>query len=179
MMKRLLSLLLLGAADTAFAASPEPHRIFIAGDSTAATYGAERAPQAGWGQKLPEWTTAGWEVRNHAVGGRSTRSFIDEGRLDAIAAELRAGDVLLIQFGHNDAKREDATRYADPTTDYPRFLERYIAVARASGATPILITPVARLLYDFRSLVDTHGRYTLAMQALAEREGVALIDLDE
>lgn len=178
MMKRLLSLLLAGAAGTAFAASPAPHRIFIAGDSTAATYGAERAPQAGWGQKFPDWISDGWEVRNHAVGGRSTRSFIDEGRLDAIAAEIRAGDVLLIQFGHNDAKREDATRYTDPATDYPRFLQRYIEVARRKGATPILITPVARLLYDFRSLVDTHGRYTLAMQALAEREGVALIDLN-
>ena len=178
MMKRLLSLLLSGAAGTAFAASPAPHRIFIAGDSTAATYGAERAPQAGWGQKLPDWTADGWEVRNHAVGGRSTRSFIDEGRLDAIAGEIGAGDVLLIQFGHNDAKREDATRYTDPATDYPQLLQRYVEVARTHGATPILITPVARLLYDFRSLVDTHGRYTLAMQALAEREGVALIDLN-
>lgn len=178
MKQHLLSLLLLGVAGTASAASSAPHRIFIAGDSTAATYGAERAPQAGWGQKFPDWTAEGWEVRNHAAGGRSTRSFIDEGRLDAIAREIRAGDVLLIQFGHNDAKREDATRYADPATDYPRFLQRYIEVARAHGATPVLITPVARLLYDFRSLVDTHGRYTLAMQNLAIREGVALIDLD-
>lgn len=177
-MKRLLSLLLLGASGTTFAALPAPHRIFIAGDSTAATYGAERAPQAGWGQKLPDWTAEGWEVRNHAVGGRSTRSFIDEGRLDAIASEIRAGDVLLIQFGHNDARREDVTRYTDPATDYPQLLQRYVEVARAHGATPILITPVARLLYDFRSLVDTHGRYTLAMQDLAAREGVALIDLD-
>lgn len=178
MKQHLLSLLLSGIAGTAFAASPAPQRIFIAGDSTAATYGAERAPQAGWGQKLPDWTADGWEVRNHAVGGRSTRSFIDEGRLDAIAGEIRAGDVLLIQFGHNDAKREDATRYTDPATDFPRFLQRYIEVARQKGATPILITPVARLLYDFRALVDTHGRYTLAMQDLATREGVALIDLN-
>lgn len=178
MKHHLLSLLLLGVAGGASAASPAPQRIFIAGDSTAATYGAERAPQAGWGQKLPDWTADGWEVRNHAVGGRSTRSFIDEGRLDAIAGEIRAGDVLLIQFGHNDAKREDATRYTDPATDFPRFLQRYIEVARQKGATPILITPVARLLYDFRSLVDTHGRYTLAMQELATRERVALIDLN-
>ncbi|TDK33957.1 GDSL-type esterase/lipase family protein [Luteimonas terrae] len=178
MKQLLLSLLLLGVAGGVSAASPAPHRIFIAGDSTAATYGAERAPQAGWGQKFPDWIRDGWEVRNHAVGGRSTRSFIDEGRLDAIAGEIRAGDVLLIQFGHNDAKREDATRYTDPATDYPRFLQRYIEVARQKGATPILITPVARLLYDFRALVDTHGRYTLAMQDLATREGVALIDLN-
>ena len=179
-MQRLLSLSLLlsGVTGTALAASSAPQRIFIAGDSTAATYGAERAPQAGWGQKLSQWTAEGWDVRNHAVGGRSTRSFIDEGRLDAIASEIGAGDVLLIQFGHNDAKREDATRYTDPATDYPQRLQRFVAVARAHGATPILVTPVARLLYDFRSLVDTHGRYTLAMQELATRENVALIDLD-
>ena len=177
-MKGLLSLLLLAAAGSAFAAPATGQRIFIAGDSTAATYGPERAPQAGWGQMLHNWTADGWEVRNHAMGGRSTRSFIDEGRLDAIAEEIGAGDVLLIQFGHNDAKREDATRFTDPATDYPRFLQRYIQLAREKGATPVLITPVARLLYDFRSLLDTHGRYTLAMQDLARHEHVALIDLD-
>lgn len=177
-MIRFLSLVLLAVAAGASAAAPATQRIFIAGDSTAATYGAERAPQAGWGQKLQAWTADGWEVRNHAVGGRSTRSFIDEGRLDAIAADLQAGDVLLIQFGHNDAKREDATRYTDPATEYPQFLRRYVEVAREHGATPILLTPVARYYYDFRSLVDTHGRYTLAMQDLATREDVALIDLN-
>ena len=177
-MIRFLSLMLLTVAASASVAAPATHRIFIAGDSTAATYGPERAPQAGWGQKLQVWTADGWEVRNHAVGGRSTRSFIDEGRLDAIAAELRAGDVLLIQFGHNDAKREDASRYTDPDSDYPRLLQRYVDTARSRGATPVLITPAARMLYDFRSLLDTHGRYTLAMQALAARENVALIDLD-
>ena len=155
------------------------HRIFIAADSTAASYGPERAPQAGWGQLLQTWLDdSQWQVRNHAVGGRSTRSFINEGRLEAIEKELRPGDVLLIQFGHNDAKLEDPTRYADPDSDYPLFLSRYIATARAKGATPILITPVARLLYDFGALLDTHGRYTLAMQRVAREQDVPLIDLN-
>ena len=162
------------------ARADEPtHRIFIAADSTAATYGPERAPQAGWGQALQSWLDpAQWQVRNHAVGGRSTRSFINEGRLDVIARELQAGDVLLIQFGHNDAKTEDPTRFTDPDTDYARFLSRYIAVAREKGATPILITPVARLLYDFGALLDTHGRYTLAMKRVANEQDVPLIDLN-
>lgn len=155
------------------------HRIFIAADSTAASYGPERAPQAGWGQALQSWLDEGqWQVRNHAVGGRSTRSFINEGRLDAIEKELQAGDVLLIQFGHNDAKREDPTRYTDPDSDYPQFLSRYIAAARGKGATPILITPVARLLYDFGALLDTHGRYTQAMKQVAKEQNVQLIDLN-
>ncbi|KRG62441.1 rhamnogalacturonan acetylesterase [Stenotrophomonas humi] len=165
---------------SSIARADEPtHRIFIAADSTAATYGPERAPQAGWGQALQSWLDPlQWQVRNHAIGGRSTRSFINEGRLDAIANELQAGDVLLIQFGHNDAKVEDPTRFTDPETDYARFLSRYIAVAREKGATPMLITPVARLLYDFGALLDTHGRYTLAMKRVAHEQNVPLIDLN-
>jgi lysophospholipase L1-like esterase/quercetin dioxygenase-like cupin family protein len=175
MWKRLLLLLL-----SSTAAHAAPVRVFIAGDSTAAKYGPDRAPQAGWGQMLQSYLDpARIEVRNHAKGGRSTRSFIDEGRLDAIAAELRRGDVLLIQFGHNDAKFEDPTRYTDPDSDYPQLLMRYVQVARDKGATPVLVTPVARLLYDFGSLLDTHARYTLAMQQLAAREHVALIDLND
>ncbi|WP_312310278.1 GDSL-type esterase/lipase family protein [Stenotrophomonas indicatrix] len=175
-MRKLLLLLLLSSA----AAHAAPVRLFIAGDSTAAEYGPERAPQAGWGQALQSYLDpARFEVRNHAKGGRSTRSFIDEGRLDAIGRELRRGDVLLIQFGHNDAKFEDRTRYTDPDSDYPRMLMRYVQLARDKGATPVLVTPVARLLYDFGSLLDTHARYTLAMQQLATREHVALIDLND
>ncbi len=175
-MRKLLLLLLLSSA----AAHAAPVRLFIAGDSTAAEYGPERAPQAGWGQALQSYLDpARFEVRNHAKGGRSTRSFIDEGRLDAIGRELRRGDVLLIQFGHNDAKFEDRTRYTDPDSDYLRMLMRYVQVARDKGATPVLVTPVARLLYDFGSLLDTHARYTLAMQQLATREHVALIDLND
>ncbi|MGH8054697.1 MAG: GDSL-type esterase/lipase family protein [Stenotrophomonas sp.] len=179
-MKRLLlSMFLLCAITGGAQAETSPHRIFIAADSTAASYGPERAPQAGWGQALQSWLDpVQWQVRNHAVGGRSTRSFINDGRLDAIASALQAGDVLLIQFGHNDAKAEDATRYTDPDSDYQQFLSRYIAVARAKGATPILITPVARLLYDFGALLDTHGRYTLAMKRVAREQNVLLIDLN-
>lgn len=176
-MLRLTLLLLLSFAATAHAA---PQRVFIAGDSTAAEYGPERTPQAGWGQMLQSYLDpARIEVRNHAKGGRSTRSFIAEGRLDAIAGELRQGDVLLIQFGHNDAKFEDPSRYTDPAGDYAAFLMRYVQLARDKGATPVLITPVARLLYDFGSLLDTHGVYTLAMKQLAAREDIALIDLND
>ena len=154
-------------------------RILIAGDSTAAEYGPERAPQTGWGQALQSWfDPAQWEVRNHAKAGRSARSFIEEGRLDAIDKELRRGDVLLIQFGHNDAKFEDPSRYDDPQQAYPQYLSRYIELARQRGATPILVTPVARLIYDFGSLLDTHGVYTAAMKQLAAAQQIALIDLN-
>ncbi|WP_369978116.1 GDSL-type esterase/lipase family protein [Xanthomonas bundabergensis] len=175
-MRLLLSVLLSLGAGIACA---EPQRVFIAGDSTAADYGPERAPQAGWGQALQSYLDpAAWQVRNHAKGGRSARSFIAEGRLDAIARDLRRGDVLLIQFGHNDAKVEDPSRYDDPQQAYPQFLSRYVALARDKGATPILLTPAARLLYDFGSLLDTHGLYTQAVQRLAAEQQVPLIDLN-
>jgi len=176
----MLRLMLLFLLSFAAAANAAPVRVFIAGDSTAAAYGPERAPQAGWGQMLQSYLDPSRiEVHNHAKGGRSTRSFIAEGRLDTLAGELRKGDVLLIQFGHNDAKFEDPTRYTDPAGDYATFLMRYVQRAREKGATPILITPVARLLYDFGSLLDTHGVYTAAMKQLAAREDIALIDLND
>lgn len=176
-MRRLI--LLLSFLFTATGAYAVPHAVFIVGDSTVAGYGPERAPQAGWGQMLQGYLDPqAWRVHNHAKGGRSARSFIAEGRLDAIAAELQRGDVLMIQFGHNDARVENPERYDDPDTDYPAFLLRYVALARDKGATPVLITPPARLLYDFGSLLDTHGLYTRAMRQLATREQVALIDLN-
>jgi lysophospholipase L1-like esterase len=94
----------------AIAAESVP-RIFIAGDSTASDYPPERAPRAGWGMALQSFFGPNRGVHNHALSGRSSRSFIEQGALDAIAGELRKGDVLLIQFGHNDEKIEDPTRY--------------------------------------------------------------------
>jgi len=180
-MSTLLRVILLACLLAPFApvdAQAAPRRVFIAGDSTAAEYGPERAPQAGWGQALQSFLDpAAWEVRNHARGGRSARSFVEEGWFDGIARDLRKGDVLLIQFGHNDAKVEDPSRYNDPQAAYPQWLMRYVALARQRGATPILITPVARRVYDFGALVDTHGLYPQSVRQLAQREQVALIDL--
>jgi lysophospholipase L1-like esterase/quercetin dioxygenase-like cupin family protein len=161
----------------AFAAQAQ-QRVFIAGDSTASHYPAERAPREGWGMRLQPYLADGWEVRNHAQSGRSARSFIEQGWLDGIATDLRAGDVLLIQFGHNDAKVEDPARYNAPATAYPQWLMRYVALARDRGATPVLVTPVARRKFDGTQLLDTHGPYPQAMRELARREGIALVDLN-
>ena len=171
--------LLAGPIAKAAGAQSQPHRVFIAGDSTAAEYGPERAPRNGWGQQLQGFLDpAYFQVRNHAMGGRSSRSFIDEGRLEPVVRELRKGDVLLIQFGHNDAKYEDPRRYNEPEQAYPQWLMRYVSAARVRGATPILLTPVSRRGWDFGSLLDTHARYTQAVRELAARENVALIDLN-
>jgi len=158
-------------------AQTSPRRVFIAGDSTASAYGPERAPRSGWGEALPSFLDASWEVRNHARSGRSARSFIEQGFLDPIAAELRAGDVLLIQFGHNDARIDDPGRYNEPQRTFPQWLSRYVTLAREREATPILITPLAVRKFDDAQPVDTHGAYAQAVRDLAQRERVGLIDL--
>lgn len=170
---------MLAFAASAIAAEPMPRRIFIAGDSTASEYGPERAPRQGWGQQLQSFLDpAAWQVRNHAQAGRSSRSFIEQGWLDGIDSELRRGDVLLIQFGHNDAKLEDPSRYNEPRDAFPMWLMRYVTLARERGATPLLITPVARRKFDRGQLLDTHGLYAQAVRDLAAREKLGLIDLN-
>jgi lysophospholipase L1-like esterase/mannose-6-phosphate isomerase-like protein (cupin superfamily) len=164
-------------------ASAAPRRVFIVGDSTASEYGPERAPRQGWGMQLQSFLDpAAWQVRNHAQSGRSARSFIDEGWLAPVEKDLARGDVLLVQFGHNDEKAEDPTRYNEPSQAFPQWLMRYVALARAKGATPILVTPLARRKFERGSkvdqLLDTHGAYSIAVRALAGREQVGLIDLD-
>lgn len=177
-MLRSFVLLVLSACCTLAMAQTPPRQVFIAGDSTASGYGPERAPREGWGQRLQDFLDAeAYVVRNHAQSGRSARSFIAEGRLDAMAKDMRAGDVLLVQFGHNDAKREDPSRYNEPQAAFPHWLGRYLALAREKGATPILVTPVARREFRDGEPVDTHGAYAQAVRELAGREDVGLIDL--
>lgn len=178
----LLSSALLIACTATAAAAGAPRRAFIVGDSTASEYGPERAPRQGWGMQLQSYLDpAAWQVRNHAQSGRSSRSFIEEGWLAPVAKELSRGDVLLIQFGHNDEKAEDPSRYDESTGAFPRWLMRYVELARSRGATPILITPLARRKFERGSkvdqLLDTHGLYAQAVRDLAERERVGLIDL--
>jgi mannose-6-phosphate isomerase-like protein (cupin superfamily) len=86
--------------------------------------------------------------------------------------------VLLVQFGHNDQKVEDPARYNEPLQAFPQWLGRYVRLARERGATPILLTPVARRKFDHGQLLDTHGLYAQAVRELAAREQVGLVDLD-
>ncbi|WP_053219941.1 rhamnogalacturonan acetylesterase [Virgibacillus senegalensis] len=152
-------------------------QIYLAGDSTVCTYGKERAPQAGWGQMFPRYLKPGAVCINHAVGGRSSKSFINEGRLKAIANELKPDDYLLIQFGHNDSKPEHERR-THPFITYQDYLKQYISFARQKLANPVLVTPVQRRYFSENGRVkDTHGDYPIAVRKLATSESVPLIDL--
>jgi lysophospholipase L1-like esterase len=159
-------------------ASQRRRSLYIAGDSTAAQKYADAAPETGWGMALPFFLHKHLPVSNHAVNGRSSKSFVDEGRLDAILAAIGPGDFLLIQFAHNDEKVADPTRYTEPWTTYQDYLRLYIDGARARGARPVLATAVERRRFDAGgNAVPTHGDYPAAMRALAQEERVGLLDI--
>ncbi|MEV5875093.1 rhamnogalacturonan acetylesterase [Streptomyces sp. NPDC052101] len=137
------------------------------------------SPETGWGTALPFFLRKDVPVANHAVNGRSSKSFIDEGRLGAVLSVIRPGDLLLVQFAHNDEKAGDPTRYTEPWTTYQDCLRLYIEGARAHGARPVLATPVERRRFDADgNALPTHGDYPAAMRALARQEGVALLDIE-
>ncbi|MFF5478569.1 rhamnogalacturonan acetylesterase [Streptomyces sp. NPDC012935] len=169
----------LALAGTGIAQAAQRHRtLYIAGDSTAAQKYADAAPETGWGMALPFLLRKNLLVSNHAVNGRSSKSFVDEGRLDVVLAAIRPGDLLLIQFAHNDEKATDPARYTEPWTTYQDYLRLYIAGAVDRGARPVLATAVERRRFDGDgNALPTHGDYPAAMRALAREERVALLDV--
>ena len=160
------------------AAADAPPRVYLVGDSTMADKPLD-LPERGWGMALGQFFTAPGTVHNHAMNGRSSKSFIDEGRWEKILAELKAGDFVIVQFGHNDEKIEDPKRGTNPQTTFPDNLRRYLREARAKGASPILATPVCRRKFDAAGkLVPTHGAYPAATRRIAAEEKVPLLELE-
>jgi len=152
--------------------------LYMIGDSTMADKPLEGNPERGWGQAFPLFFDQRLTVRNHAVNGRSSRSFIDEGRWAAVRSQLKPGDYVFVQFGHNDEKQEDPARYANPDSTFPENLERFVRETRAKGATPVLLTPVMRRRFDKNGrFFDTHGKYPDAVRRVAAAQKTALIDL--
>ncbi len=158
-----------------------PARIYYAGDSTVAQNSIFSYPQTGIGQMLPLYLKQQYIVQNFAVNGRSTKSFIDEGRLAVIEQNISEGDFLFIQFGHNDEKQADPTRYSAPYSAYQDNLEAFINVARKHKAYPVLITPLYRRQFDANGVLKerSHGDYPDAMKQLGSRLNVPVIDLCE
>ncbi|HEY0533370.1 MAG TPA: rhamnogalacturonan acetylesterase [Actinoplanes sp.] len=152
--------------------------IFVAGDSTAATYATSDVPQAGWGQALPAFLRPDVAVVNGAWSGASSKSFADLGHLDRILDAIAPGDTLLVSFGHNDEKSEDPTRYTEPWTTFQHYLRLYLDGARAAHAQPVLVTPVERRRFTADGTPYlSHGDYPASMRALAADTRTPLIDL--
>lgn len=132
---------------TAFTADRPMITIFMIGDSTMADKNLTGGnPERGWGQMLPGFFTDGIRVENHAVNGRSSKSFIDEGRWDKVLSQIKKGDYVFIQFGHNDEK-PDAKRHTDPGTTFDANLRRFVNETRAKGGIPVLFNSIVRRNY--------------------------------
>ena len=147
--------------------------IYVIGDSTVED---NTPPFRGWGWALPAFVRKGVCVRNHALSGRSSRSFREEGLFAPVEASMAEGDLLLIQFGHNDEK--DDERHTDPDSTFRAFLWAYCQAALERKAQPVLITPVCRRFFTGdHSVLYTHGEYPAAVRALAVEKGIPLCDL--
>lgn len=153
--------------------------IYWAGDSTVQTNDITTFPQTGIGQVFSLYLKEGFRVSNHAKNGRSTKSFLDEGRLAAIDGQISEGDFLFIQFGHNDEKSADPTRYTVPGGTFNENLRIYIDTARRHGAHPVLITPLERRCFGSGDQLGegAHLPYVEAMKQVAREEDVPLVDL--
>ncbi len=168
-----LSLLALLAV--AKSADPAKLTIAIIGDSTVCDYPAEHACR-GWGQFIAEHFKDTVRVTNHAASGRSTKTFIAEGRWKRALAEKP--DFVLIQFGHNDSHGPAKPESTAAATDYRDFLRRYVDESRAANATPIFVTPMHRRTFGADgALKDILQPYADAMKLVAAEKKVPVIDL--
>jgi len=152
--------------------------LWYIGDSTVARNNIHSYPQTGMSQGLSLYLKESVRMASHAKNGRSTKSFLEEGRFEPVKAGMQPGDFLLIQFGHNDEK-EDPARHTDPDTTFRENLLLFVNAAREAGAYPVLLTPIARRLFDEKGTFrpGSHGAYPEAVKRTGEEAGVPVIDL--
>jgi lysophospholipase L1-like esterase len=151
--------------------------VFLAGDSTVTDQPGE--PSASWGQMVTRFFTPDVAVANHAESGETLKSFLTALRLDKLLSQMKRGDYLFLQFGHNDSKTAWPQTYVEPSSTYKAYLKAYIAEARLRGATPVLVTSMQRRQFDDAGRIrNSHGTYPEAVREVAVEENVALIDLE-
>ena len=181
-----------------FAVKKKAVKVYLIGDSTVADYSLEsdyqskRFPITGWGQVFQPYVSGTnlqqlkhiiksntAVVDDRAKGGRSTRTFFEEGRWSEVYRELKKNDVVMIQFAHNDAAVDKTERYVT-VPGYKEYLRLFINQSREKGAIPILVTPVARN-YPWKDgkLGNVHGEYWPAMKDVSNELKVQLIDLNQ
>ncbi|MBR1569709.1 MAG: pectin esterase [Bacteroidales bacterium] len=171
-MKRILYLVAVWLVSSSFT-------IHLMGDSTMAEKNlAGGNPERGWGMMFPNFLDGSIDVVNYAQNGRSTKSFIDLGLWDKVKANLKAGDYVFIEFGHNDAKEDDPARYAPAYGAYQENLRLFVKTALDAGAHPVLLTPVARRWFkDGKLDRNCHTDYPEAMKQVAREFNVPLLDI--
>lgn len=151
--------------------------ILLAGDSTCADYTEKSAPQTGWGQALPQFCKDSCKVLNCAVPGTSSRSFIDRKFWDGLLAKVQKGDFVIIQFGHNDSKKNH-NRFAAPGAVYDANLKKFIADVRAKGANPVIATSIVRANFKKGKIAPGNlNNYRQACFNVGKAENVPVVDL--
>lgn len=151
--------------------------IYLASDSTVSYYATNPNNQEGLGQELQNFFTTDVVVVDDAIGGRSSKSFIDEGHLAAILAVIKEGDYLFAEWGINDRYTSDTTRYTNPATTFRTYMQQYIDGARGKNAIPVIITPTPRLDYSSGVFNNDYVAYCQADAAVAASSNTPLIDL--
>ena len=206
-MKRIRILITAIAAIMAISSSAEEQdtiTVFTIGDSTMANKSYDKGrKERGWGMVLQSYFDDGIKVDNHAVNGRSSKSFIDEGRWDAVLSKIKPGDYVFIQFGHNDEKPK-ADRHTDPGTTFDANLRKFVEETRSKGGIPVLFNCVVRRNFfkqtpkndddeklrettgateqvneEGDTLYDTHGDYRWSPRNVAEETGTVFIDANK
>ena len=152
-------------------------RILLAGDSTVTDQVG--GDYASWGQMLPLFLSPDLSVANHARSGETMKSFMTSLRWDKVMSEVRPNDVVLIQFGHNDEKKQWPRTYAAPDGAYPAYLAAFVADVRQHGGQPVLVTPVARRTFKNGRIENSHAGYDDAVRTTAAHLNVPLIDLTQ
>jgi lysophospholipase L1-like esterase len=160
-----------------FMLQPQHITVYLAGDSTMADKEVKAYPETGWGMPFHAFFDSTVTVKNIAKNGRSTKSFITEGLWSSITNNLKAGDYVLIQFGHNDEVPTKKTYTTE--AEFKANLVRFVAETRAKNANPVLITPVARRKFGTDGKIQgTHEVYSAIVRTVAQEQNVPLIDLD-
>ena len=186
----------------AFSAFKSEHKIkiFMIGDSTMANKDISGGKlERGWGMMLKSFFTDDVIVDNHAVNGRSSKSFITEGRWQKVYEQIKPGDYVFIQFGHNDEKK-DTARHTEPGSTFDENLRKFVRETRAKGGIPVLFNSVVRRTFvesstavedddkrdnsskeltEGNTLVDTHGDYLISPARVASELGVPFIDANK
>lgn len=163
-----------------FIPSKKKIHIWLIGDSTVCDQPADRSPVTGWGTPFKDFFDSTVSIKNMARGGRSTRTFLSEGRWQPIYDSLEEGDYVLMQFGHNDEAKEPQYRERyTPVPDYKTNLIKFISETRRKKAFPVLITPVTRMIFDsLGNIRETHKEYTAAVWEVGKHYNTPVIDLD-
>ncbi|MCM1164027.1 MAG: rhamnogalacturonan acetylesterase [Muribaculaceae bacterium] len=206
-MKHLSTLILALSLPFMAAAAPAEQTdtvtIFMIGDSTMANKPLDKENQErGWGQMLPLYFQGPVKIDNHAMNGRSSKSFRTEGRWDVIMEKMRPGDYVIIQFGHNDEKIKNKDRYTEPGSTFDESLRGYVEDTKSKGGIPILMNSIVRRNFPAGAtvgedrddnppvgptndteggyiLVDTHGAYLDSPRNVAKETGVVFIDMNK